>query len=380
MHIRKNKFIFLVFILLFFSFVSATSYGEKIVTDQYEISRSIVERNISPGTLFEDFVEIKNLGNSIMGISISFDGKASELIKVLNSSVSIMPGESKKINFLLKGTDLGEYDGNLFLSGNIQETLPVKIVIGEDSSSTPFLLDVSSLKNHFDKGKELYFKINIKKLKKENLQGVIFDYFIHGQDNLSYDFGKETFSLNNSYSFVKEFPPFENLSEGKYIFEIISSYGDYVVSDRSEFFLETPFFEILVFGIFPMKYLLISAGGLFVLFLTIFLIKKRIKGKKKYKMNLDLKSIPKKNEDFLFLGKIAEMNHPAFLDPNRLTTHSIVAGATGGGKSISAQVIIEELLKKNIAVIVFDPTAQWSGMLRKCTTKKMMDYYFDLFY
>jgi hypothetical protein len=37
--------------------------------------------------------------------------------------------------------------------------------------------------------------------------------------------------------------------------------------------------------------------------------------------------------------------------------------------------MIEECLKKDIAVVVFDPTAQWSGMLRKCTDKKMMAYY-----
>jgi hypothetical protein len=40
------------------------------------------------------------------------------------------------------------------------------------------------------------------------------------------------------------------------------------------------------------------------------------------------------------------------------------------GKSISAQVIIEEALLQGITVLVFDPTAQWSGMLRKCDDKK----------
>ena len=52
-----------------------------------------------------------------------------------------------------------------------------------------------------------------------------------------------------------------------------------------------------------------------------------------------------------------------------LTTHSLVAGSTGGGKSVTAQVLIEEALDKGIGVIVFDPTAQWSGMLRKLQNK-----------
>lgn len=86
-------------------------------------------------------------------------------------------------------------------------------------------------------------------------------------------------------------------------------------------------------------------------------------------------TLVKIQKEFLYLGKIAETNHPAYFDPNKLTVHSIIAGATGGGKSITAQVLIEECLMKNIAVIVFDPTAQWSGMLRKCTDKKMMSFY-----
>lgn len=75
------------------------------------------------------------------------------------------------------------------------------------------------------------------------------------------------------------------------------------------------------------------------------------------------------------MGKVAETNSLCYLDPNKLTTHSIIAGATGGGKSITAQVLIEECLMRNIAVIIFDPTAQWSGMLRPCTDKKMLAYY-----
>jgi hypothetical protein len=63
------------------------------------------------------------------------------------------------------------------------------------------------------------------------------------------------------------------------------------------------------------------------------------------------------------------------MEAERLMTHCIVAGATGGGKSIAAQVIIEEALMRNVCVMVFDPTAQWSGMLRKCEDKKMLSFY-----
>ena len=97
--------------------------------------------------------------------------------------------------------------------------------------------------------------------------------------------------------------------------------------------------------------------------------------KKRYRIPIEFDLLPKSGPRVIKLGKIAETNVPAYLELERLTTHTIVAGATGGGKSIAAQVVIEEALMKNIAVIAFDPTAQWSGMLRKCTDKKMMAYY-----
>jgi hypothetical protein len=75
------------------------------------------------------------------------------------------------------------------------------------------------------------------------------------------------------------------------------------------------------------------------------------------------------------LGILAERKEDAYYNIDDLTTHAVVAGATGGGKSISAQVLIEEALKKNVAIIAFDPTAQWSGMLRKNEDKKMLSFY-----
>ncbi len=60
---------------------------------------------------------------------------------------------------------------------------------------------------------------------------------------------------------------------------------------------------------------------------------------------------------------------------DKLQTHSIAAGGTGSGKSVSAQVVAEELLKRNVPVIVFDPTAQWTGYIRPNKDKQMLALY-----
>ena len=371
----KSKFFLgLFFLFLCLMFVYATDYGDLIITDNYEISREKIDRKIVSGELFSDSIEITNLKSSTVDLIFSTDGKAADLIDMVNSSASILPGKTAEIGFLVKAGDIGDYVGNFYISGGINEVLPITLSIIEEEIGTPFLLDVSPLRKSFYLEKEIYFQINVKKLQKETLGLVSFEYFIHEENN-TYALGKESKIVNNSYNFIKEIFPPENLTVGNYIFEVVTDYDDFILEDRVDFEMKKPFMRIKVFGLIPMWLLILIVGIFLITFLMIYMIKKHIESKKKYKMKLDLKSIPKKSEEFLFLGKVAETNHPAYLDPNRLTTHSIVAGATGGGKSISAQVIIEELLKKNIAVIVFDPTAQWSGMLRKCTDKKMMAYY-----
>jgi len=97
--------------------------------------------------------------------------------------------------------------------------------------------------------------------------------------------------------------------------------------------------------------------------------------KKRFHASVDYSQLPKDGEKSIFVGNIAETKHKCFLDMDNLTVHSIVAGSTGGGKSIAAQDIVEECLKKGVAVAVFDPTAQWSGMLRKLQDKKFLSFY-----
>ncbi|MCX6821325.1 MAG: DUF87 domain-containing protein, partial [Candidatus Aenigmarchaeota archaeon] len=53
----------------------------------------------------------------------------------------------------------------------------------------------------------------------------------------------------------------------------------------------------------------------------------------------------------------------------------LTAGATGSGKSVSATIFVEELLKEKIPVIVFDPTAQWTGFVRPCRDPNLLKYY-----
>lgn len=165
---------------------------------------------------------------------------------------------------------------------------------------------------------------------------------------------------------------------GIYIIEAVASYGDDKRATAIESFnVVKPFWLMpLLLEIFTNW---ITYVILFILIPILYLIKKlyeKLRMKRVYKARyvrpVDLKKLPKQG---LYVGKISETNVNAYVDPEDLTTHLIVAGGTGSGKSVASMVVAEELLKQGVPVIVFDPTAQWTGFIRSCTDSKMLNLY-----
>lgn len=63
--------------------------------------------------------------------------------------------------------------------------------------------------------------------------------------------------------------------------------------------------------------------------------------------------------DTLCLGKVVDtgvvQNNEYRIDPNALVRHAIVAGSTGSGKSTTCKTIIQEVLKRDIPVLIIEP-------------------------
>ena len=372
----RIKFLSVLFFLCFLNFfvISASDYGENLENENYVISREKIERNINTGVIFEDFIEIKNKGSSSMNLVFSVKGEVQKILDLKTKTLSIDKDESGVSYFLIKGKK-GFFTGSLVISGTINQEIPISINVSDVSSfGNSFLVEVSPIREVFDMKENISFQVVFKKIQTSSLENVSLNYTVNFENKTYFLYG-ENISFDASTSFIREFEVLDDFVDGEYSFFVTASKDDFLVQDETIFYLKTNFFDIILFGFLPVWVLVLVVSLIVLGFLFYYIIKKRIDSKKKYKMNLDLKTIPKKNKDFLFLGKIAETKHDTYFDPNKFTTHSIVAGATGGGKSITAQVLIEECLRKDIAVIVFDPTAQWSGMLRKCTDKKMMSFY-----
>jgi hypothetical protein len=185
---------------------------------------------------------------------------------------------------------------------------------------------------------------------------------------------EEDVEILNSLTLLKNIQIPEDTPNGEYTLRIEAQYLGLFSSVNSPIYIGQPLYLYSFFGI-PLWIIFVILSALSFLTLNVFVYKRYQQKKQRYHLALRLDLLPKPGDRSIKIGKIAEKNVPAYYNIDDLTTHAIVAGATGGGKSISAQVFIEEMLMKNIAVIVFDPTAQWSGMLRKNEDKKMMSFY-----
>ncbi|MFH1801985.1 MAG: DUF87 domain-containing protein [archaeon] len=378
---KKNKLVIcilsLVIILSLVAISEAESaYGPPIEKNNYEISRSKVDRTLPKGDIFTDSIRITNKGGSEIQVSAVSSEDLSSIIEFESSGAIITPQNYTDIFFKITARQLGEYNGEITLSGGLEERIPTNITIVNKSANPQFFVDIELFSKKFTFNNRLDFKVDVNKITTEQIRNVTFVYKIMGRgDNSSFNLGSETKDILGSLQIRKQFEFPKEAQKGFYILDVLTDYKNKTYVTSAEFELRIPFWEIKLLGFLPIWLFALLLGIGTVGIGGFVFIRRMIEKNKKYKMQVDTKTLPKKGERTLWLGKIAETNLTSYYEMDNLTTHAVVAGATGGGKSITAQVLIEEALIKNTAVIIFDPTAQWSGMLRKNEDKKMLSFY-----
>ncbi|HVY01907.1 MAG TPA: helicase HerA-like domain-containing protein [Candidatus Nanoarchaeia archaeon] len=378
---RKNNlalFCIAVFLLIIIINIvyAESAYGETIKGTNYEISRSKVEREVALGEIVRDSVIISNTGELPLRVSIYATSEIADTLTMEEAGGTINSHNSTEFYFTIRGKEIKNYIGNIKIGSDIVKDIPVNITVKNYTSKKSFDLDINPLNSRIIIGDKILMKLNVINLFENNpLGNMSLVYVLKGEDNSTYILLNESNYIKNSYQVMKQFEAPQNISKGFYSLEIFAQNANSKQFASAQIQLVEHFWNILLFGKIPIWLLGTIIFSVLFILLAIYLIQQRIEKNKKYKMQLDTKTLPIKTDRSMWLGKIAETNSPAYLDLDALTTHAVVAGATGGGKSIAAQVLVEEALKNNISVIVFDPTAQWSGMLRKCDDKKMMAFY-----
>lgn len=345
--------------------------------EDYWISTKDIFKEIRQNTFVEDSIGIYNFKTTNMNLLISISSEISDFVKLDRDALILEPGKGEEIKITFYGTKpIGTYEGILKLSGDVEKEIPITVKIIENRLPIEtLLLSIDLFKNIVNPGENLNYKLNLQNLLIDQEYKVILEKLIIGEeDSTIYHREIQEVEIRKALSIVDHISIPSNFSEGDYLFVVNAKYLGFSSSVTAPFTVRRPIYLYSFLGIPLWVFFAILSFISFIL-LNIFIYKRYKEKKKRYGISLDLSTLPKADKSFFKLGLIAETKHPVYLEPEKLKTHAIVAGATGMGKSISAQVLVEEALLKNVAVIVFDPTAQWSGLLRKCEDKKMISFY-----
>ncbi len=346
------------------------------------ITTQKIDRTLRMGQFYEDEIFIFNYGSKAVELDIEVAGNVSDVIGIDKEKLYVKPDshESFMVTVFGKGAP-GKYNGSIKLYGTFDDEIPVELLLTtkEKLPIEALLLDVIPLTPKIFRGGQLKFKTDLRNLLTDLRYNVSLSYYLmNPRENGSYYLGSDFKPLKTSLSLIKNYNLPKNLTLGDHILNIRAEYLNITTEANTVVTLGDPFYKKKIFGVIPAWVIGLFIGLIGVGAFLLWFVKKKLEDKKRYHLKVSMKTLPQKGPARnVYMGKIAETNKATYFDLNKLTTHAIVAGSTGGGKTISAQVLVEECLKNNIAVVVFDPTAQWSGYLRKCEAESMLKLYPD---
>jgi len=344
--------------------------------EDYWVSTKSIIKEVRKNTFIEESIGIYNFGTP-MTVTFNVPESLRKVVEMSEDSLSIGQNAFGEMKNTIYGTEpLGVYLGNITLTGGVTQTIPTKITIVERRLPIETLLmKVDLTRERVAPGSILKYRLLLQNLLSDQGYMINLNQKITNENgSVIYQQKENNVEIKNSLTLLEEMSIPTDTSNGEYVLSIDAKYFNYITRISVPFKVAKPLYLYSFFGI-PLWAYLVFTSFLSFLLLSLFVYKRQQEKKKRYSVSVDFSALPKPGRRVVSLGHVAETNKNAWFEIDKLTTHSIVAGATGMGKSISAQVMIEECLKQNICVIVFDPTAQWSGMLRKCEDKKMLSFY-----
>ncbi len=351
----------------------------EIEGQDYWIPFNRITKRIRQGEFAQETLFIQSFRPSSMQVNVELTGDVTKITSMDRNSLVINPRDDGRVTFTFFGNETpGFYNGTINLTGGIEETIPVivEIIDRERIPIQALLIGVSMPDRNIYPGSRFTFRTDLTNLLSDREYAVNLFFSIQNIE------GTETIWTHSSNVFIQtslsilrhvELPP--DIPPGDYVIRVTANYLDLTSSTSHAFRVTLPFYQYILFGGLRVWHALLILLFIAGLVTAAFIIKKKIEAKKKYHLKVEYSEIPKPGPRSIFVGKIAETEKKAYMNLENFKTHTIVAGSTGGGKSFSAQVIIEEMLLKEVAIIVFDPTAQWTGMLRKLTNKGLLGLY-----
>ena len=345
------------------------------------IDTNIGDVRVFRGELKTYWLSMKNKLYKNVSTTLEITEGLRDLLSLSTNKLTLQPNETKKLDIYLTvftNQSIGTYAGNIIIRAEGQkQSIPVTIRVLE-SAAPIYSVKVEIASKTINPKGTLDFIVKLVNLGERKKYPLNLTYIIKYQKTNKIIEELKTNTTLETTTIVRESLPLNITEEGSYTLEVWADYKEKSIMDVATFEVVKPLFESpLTVGLLILALAMAVAVGGTYIWRYYLLWRKEKEKEERYLYPLDYRKVPR--EGFK-IGKFAGTDNYCYYDPKDLTTHIIVAGATGAGKSVSASVFAEEALDKKIPVIVFDPTAQWTGFVKPCRDNNLLSKYkkFDM--
>jgi hypothetical protein len=327
-----------------------------------------------------------NLGVTADG-KISVEGVIWPFIMVQEPTFTVSGHSIKSIQLKVStqpSTIPGIYVGNI-LTTLQNDTYKTPITLKVEFPKEPLLdVNVKALSKTVEPGGEFKFEITLTNMgETTSVEDITVNYTIKNLNTEKLiSSSSETLAVETVKSFTKSVSIPEDTPQDRYMIEVYATYWygqKYAYTSDAFDVTKLPIPLLMLKSLFmhwltyAVLFVIAPATYFGSLLYRRWHTLRRVKAR--YVLPVNFNKLPKPGANSLLVGKIAETDVSAYLDLEKLMMHSLAAGGTGSGKSVSAMIVAEELLKRGVPIVVFDPTAQWTGFIRPCKDKTMFSLY-----
>ena len=293
---------------------------------------------------------ITNLVNKNLNVSISLSQPLQKFISVKNKTFVLEAQKERVVTLLVSipnDTEPGTYSGEIVVTGD-GRTGRLPIVLTITSKSVALDVDVEAITKTVAPNETAKFKITLYDTGEEKRLDVNLTILVSSIETNKTIYKKSFIKSIEATQYFTEYIPIpENITTGSYQITVKAKYDGKESKAMDTFDVTTTFWtserirEVII--------LILAAS----IILSLIYGRKRYilwkLRKARYIFPVDMRTLPTGE---LWIGKIAETETKATFVMDDLTTHILVAGATGAGKSVTANIFVEELLEKIRKILV----------------------------
>ena len=364
----------------------STAQGSIIVGSQ------AIRLDAFPGKYTETKLRVENnLDFEVVFVVARAEGNVQEIIGLENTRLPIPPGGEGDLPikfYTLHKAEEKTYNGEIVITtGAIIKRIPLTVTVLSDEILFKAEMKVEPFTERVAPGDILSVVADIKN-KGEGKIKVLIDINVKDPETgRLIATGNQSATISTLKSSVLKLQLPNDIKRKKYIIEgklyplKQGREAEEIASSTSEILVDIPVIETLTIFVAdrlqPSRLKVFFSVILAVLIISPIIIHLKMEAdrKKRYLESLDFTTLPRPSSKSAFLGKVAETTMRSYLPLDDLMTHTLIAGATGSGKTVAGQILVEEALQKDKAVIVLDPTAQWTGFIREAKSRGMLKLY-----